>query len=404
MVFARAWPHPRRMADGAALAVLAAAALQLLPLPPRAIDLLSPEIRAFDQAVQLAATPGGWRSLTLDPALTRLSLMLWASALALFLAVRALAATDGRRLAGWIGWMAFAGAALGLGRRTLFPSGRIYGFWRTIEIGASPFGPIVNRNHFAAWAVVAAALTAGCLAAHMLRRRERAVTRRGAAAEALADTRGLWLAASVTLTTVAVFATASRAGFLGLLSAAAGSLLLIRRRLTGRALALFLLVTVACTAAALSWARVDTLIMRATAPGSGIGVRAIIWDVSASIAGRYPITGVGAGAFPAAMAVYQPAPRAVFYNHAHNQYIELAAEGGLLLGIPWLLTALGIARATARGLGADRGSFFWLRAGAAAGLIGLAVLSIWESPFRTPATLMLAATAAGLAASEARDR
>jgi O-antigen ligase len=358
----------------------------------------------FDQTMQLGGAPGGWRPLTLDPSLTRLSLMLWSSALALFLAVRAVAASEGRRLAGWIGWMAFVGAALGLGRRTLFPSGLIYGFWHTVERGASPFGPIINRNHFAAWAVVAAALTAGCLASHMLRRRERAVTRRGAAAEALADTRGLWLLSSVIVTTAAILATASRAGFIGLVTAAAGALLLIRRRLTGRAMALFLVLSVACTAAALSWARVDNLIMRVATPGSGIGVRTVIWDVSASIARRYPIVGVGAGAFPTAMTVYQPPPREVFYNHAHNQYLELAAEGGLLLGLPCLLVLAGVARATMRGLGADRGSFFWLRAGAGAGLIGLAVLAIWESPFRTPATLMLAAAAAGIAASDARDR
>ena len=44
-------------------------------------------------------------------------------------------------------------------------------------------------------------------------------------------------------------------------------------------------------------------------------------------------------------------------------------------------------------------STMWLRVGAAGALAGLAIVCIWESPFRTPATLMLAAVAAGLASA-----
>jgi O-antigen ligase len=133
-----------------------------------------------------------------------------------------------------------------------------------------------------------------------------------------------------------------------------------------------------------------------------MGVRQAIWQQSLDIARQYPIAGVGAGAFPSAMAYYQRGARDVFYNHAHNQYLETIVEGGVLLALPLLILFAGLVWRIARSLVSDRGSTFWLRVGAAAALAGIAVMCVWESPFRTPATLMMAAAAAGLATGAER--
>ena len=401
LLLARAWPRPRRPADAAALAALAIVALQLVPLPPPLRDALSPDARAFQAQVQLAATGSAWAPLSLDPALTRVSLMLAASALALFLAVREIAEAHGRALARWTAWMALVACCLGMGRAMLFPDGRIYGFWTPIERGAAPFGAIINRNHFAAWAVAAIGIIAGALAAHVTRRAERATTGRRTVA-VLSDARTLWLLFAPVLLTASIVLTASRAGFAGLLAAAGAALALTRTRARARTLTLFAVLGAACLIAALSWARPDRLISRVGGEGSAPGARAAIWRETAAIAARYPVAGVGLGAFPAAMAVYQRGPRTVFFNHAHDQYLELAAEGGVALSLALLLFAWAVARDTARGLATDQGSYFWLRAGAGAALVGMAVLSIWESPFRTPATLMISAVAAALATGASR--
>jgi hypothetical protein len=73
-----------------------------------------------------------------------------------------------------------------------------------------------------------------------------------------------------------------------------------------------------------------------------------------------------------------------------------------LLCLPLLVAAGAVVFSAYRGLVEDRGSYAWVRAGALAGLLGIAVLSIWESPFHTPATLMIVAVAAGLASAPAR--
>ena len=43
------------------------------------------------------------------------------------------------------------------------------------------------------------------------------------------------------------------------------------------------------------------------------------------------LTGVGAGAFQRGMLVYQEGSRLFFFNQAHNEYLQLLAEGGLLV-------------------------------------------------------------------------
>lgn len=401
MAVGRAWPEPRRLVDAAALAAIGVAALQVVPLPPALSAALSPDAAAFRGQMALDPAPGAWLPVSLDPAGTRVALMLAASALALFITVRRMAGTHGRRLVHWLAWMAIIAACLGIGKSMLAPGERVYGFWTPRESGAAPFGAIINRNHFAAWAVAAAALIAGGFMAHCARRYEHPAARRRLIA-ILSDSAGLWLLFSLAVLTAALVFTASRAGVVGLVAASAALAMLARRRAGGRTLILTALVAVACLAATATWARPDRLFSRLGEQGSRLGVRSAIWDATASMAARYPLAGVGLGAFPAGMTYYQPPPRTVFFNHAHNQYLELASEGGLLLSLPLLLFGAAVARAAWRGLARDQRSYFWLRAGASAALVGLAALAIWESPFRTPATLMLAAVAAGLAAADPR--
>ena len=52
------------------------------------------------------------------------------------------------------------------------------------------------------------------------------------------------------------------------------------------------------------------------------------------MASDFWLTGVGAGAFQRGMLVYQEGSRLFFFNHAHDEYLQLLAEGGLLVAVP----------------------------------------------------------------------
>lgn len=394
---ARATPSARDVLDLAPLAALGVIAFQLMPLPVSVLDVLAPDHRAYRAAMSIGYDARAWAPVSLDPRSTRTILMLAAAAVALFSAARQLAERERRLVARWIAWLAAIVSLIGLGGWMLFPGGRIYGFWQPLEPSAQPFGVIVNRNHFAAWAMIAGALAAGGLATHAARRRARTPAARAVVA-ALSDSRALWLLFSAAVTIAAAVATGSRSAFAGLIAAALVAALLVRMRAGRDARRAAIAAAALCLIAAFTWSRPDVLMSRLDRSGGELGMRSAIWHESIGIARRYPMTGVGAGAFPAAMAHYQTATRDVFFNHAHNQYLEIAAEGGLLLGLPLLLFLGALAWRITQRLREVEGSAFWLRAGAASALAGLAVLCIWESPFRTPATLMLAAVAAGLAA------
>ena len=50
-------------------------------------------------------------------------------------------------------------ALAGIVQKPLY-AGRVLGFWEP-EAGGSPFGPFVNKNHFAGWMLMALPLTLG---------------------------------------------------------------------------------------------------------------------------------------------------------------------------------------------------------------------------------------------------
>ncbi len=54
-------------------------------------------------------------------------------------------------------------ALVGIIQKASF-TGKIYGFWEPISVSVSPFGPFVNKNHFAGWMVMALALSLGWFA------------------------------------------------------------------------------------------------------------------------------------------------------------------------------------------------------------------------------------------------
>jgi O-antigen ligase len=97
------------------------------------------------------------------------------------------------------------------------------------------------------------------------------------------------------------------------------------------------------------------------------------------------------------MTVYQARPHVFYFNHAHNEYLQLVAEGGLVLAVPAAIALASAAWLIWRRLAADRTAVFWVRAGAASGLLAIAVQSVWDTALRIPANGVLCALLAAIA-------
>src|SRR5262249_34908097 len=104
------------------------------------------------------------------------------------------------------------------------------------------------------------------------------------------------------------------------------------RRLRGRALSLAGLMAV--LAGAIAWAGAGPVAARFSAASSDLPARLAAWRDAAHIVRDFPAVGTGLGTFERAMLVYQTGDRQLIFAQAHNDYLQLAAEGGLLVGLP----------------------------------------------------------------------
>ncbi len=88
-------------------------------------------------------------------------------------------------------------------------------------------------------------------------------------------------------------------------------------------------------------------------------------------------------------------------QQAHNDYLQLAVEGGLLVIVPWLLAGALVARRIARRLVEPQDEMtWWIRMGAVASICGIAVQELSDFSLQIPGVALLFATCVALAIHE----
>jgi O-antigen ligase len=152
-----------------------------------------------------------------------------------------------------------------------------------------------------------------------------------------------------------------------------------------------------------AYADVDRLLSRLDETRQlGLAQRTAIWRDTVAVIRDFPLTGVGAGNFSNAMRLYQTSDRTYFWNEAHNEYLQVAAEGGLLLSIPVAAVLVALIATGRRALARQDDATIWMRVGAAAGLVGVAIQGCLETGLSLPANGMLAAVAAAILVHDMR--
>jgi O-antigen ligase len=388
----------RGLLDASLAVTMAAGVFQVIPLPAPMIDTLSPHARAVWEHLSLSTA--GALPISVDLAGGMRAVLIAAGCFTVFLTARCMFVTGGiRRVVRGVSFVGLVLAALALAQDAT-ARGLMYWRWAPLEEGAPPFGPFVNRNHFATWVVLAVPLCLGYLAAHAAAhhhdiapevpwRRRLALT---------LDARAIWLCGAVAVMVVGLLVSLSRSGMVGLTVALLGGAWAHSRHsawprprsawlVAGLALTL-LLVVMRVDPAALS-GRFSTV-------QTSAADRFLIWRETLPIIRDFWLTGTGAGTYETAMLVYQRAPVVVRFNQAHNQYLQLVAEGGLLLCVPAALALFAYVAEARNALARDRSGMYWIRAGGACGLAGVAAQSVWETGLSTPANALLAAVVAAI--------
>jgi O-antigen ligase len=399
--------HPHRAVDLGLLACLVATALQLVPLPAPVRTTLSPASPAAIDALVVHPDPGApARPLSLDPAATGWALATGLALVLLFWSARAIFDRgELRRVVRGVCLFGLALAAVAFVQRVETPH-LIYGFWAPVTRTAvpTPYGPFVNRNDFAAWLVLAAPLVAGYAVTRLEARwRGRTGVSLFGALESSLDAWTAATSASVALMIAALAWSLSRSGLAGAAAAATAFVALSRLRVGTRSTLALSAAGLAAAAIALQYANLSALAFRLgdSLPADLEG-RVAIWRTTWPMARDFLGVGIGLGAFERGMLVYQQGSRELFFNHAHNEYLQIAAEGGLLVGVPMAWTAAAACRQAGRALLADRSSAFWMRAGAVCAVLGVAIQSLGDTGLRMPANAVLFAIVAALALHDGR--
>ena len=399
--------EPFAAIDIALLVCVAVVAMQLVPLPDAARQAISPASFEFDRAIRVEASVDSLthpRPLSLDPQSTAWALATLGAFVVLFWCGRACIARGGLRIvARTVAATGLTASTFALAQHATAPL-LLYWRLRPESTSARPYTPFVNRNDLACWLVMAIPLTTGYL---LTRIRARLSRQAGAPDfESAFDATTMWLATSACVMLGTLFATESRSG----LTAAAASLLALiamsRGRADRRSRGWIFVAIAGVLAVAAAYGNFGALANRVgDAMTDNVGGRRAIWRETWTMMRDFWAAGVGAGAYERGMLVYQTSPRTHFYfNHAHNGYLQILSEGGLMLAVPAAVALMSGIREVVRRLRDDRSAAYWIRAGATSGMIAAAVQSVWETGLQRPANAVLFAVLAGVALYDSSRR
>jgi hypothetical protein len=374
-----------------------AIALQLLPLPQRMLQLVSPRtdqfLRAWDVSYAWARHP--WHALSVAPAATSLGLAFVVVFAAIALTVSVIVGDASETFASGIAAIGAVIAVTGIVGAAAH-DGLILGLWQPPP-HTTPFGPFLNRNHFGAWMVMAVAVTlADC------HRRATDSTVRAHDGRAFVKWLGTadgsrWLitAAAVMLMVLAVVLTRSRSAIVSLIV-----VVFLLHGLAVRAhtpstmrFGVLALIVIACLSADVAAAA-----QRFTADPR-LDSRRVAWADAITIARDFPAVGVGWNAYGVASATYEIGSTSPHFAASHNDYLQMLAEGGLIVAsmvVAVVIVAAGTVGGWAR---ADAGivAGFWLRRGALVGIAAMACHECVDFSLQVPANGLLFACLCGAA-------
>jgi O-antigen ligase len=319
---------------------------------------------------------------------TRIELqLLIADVLLLFLASQVFRTLEDWRGFFWFVMMfGFFVATFGILQHLTF-NGKLYWF-REMRYGGIPFGPYVNRNHFAAFAELVIPVALVPLVLGKVRRE-----------------RWFLVGLFAVLPIGSLFLSASRGGIVSFgVELAALALWMVVKRRIGTAQLLTAGAVLLVAVLLVSWLGVGQVLQRFSALQSleaTEGKRASMRRDSFQIFLEHPLTGTGLGTLQTVFPRYETLYDGKIVNHTHNDYLEALAETGIAGGLccAWFLGALFIDPLRRLLRGSDSFAAALHLAGLL-GCVGFLVHSLVDFNLHIPANALLFFLMAHLATSE----
>lgn len=304
---------------------------QILPLPLNIIKVLSPQA----YKIYTASTDNVYHTLSLHPHSTILEIIrLFTCIIAFFLTIQLFSRE--RELIRLVKAMMIIGTFLALIGifQMIFWNGKL--LWiRELRHGGTPFGPYVNRNHFAGLMEMLIPLSTGMLIMFSPPLFLKNGLRHGISEFMRHERANVFILslASVVIMITALFLSLSRGGIIGLsLSMVLFGILLILRKSTKRKGILIVLIS-AITFLTVGWFGWDRIIDRFESlkdTGVSSEMRFHNWQDSLKVIKDFPFTGTGLGTYEHVYPGYKTIRSQERWEHAHNDYVEGIIEMGII--------------------------------------------------------------------------
>ncbi len=291
--------------------------LQVLSLPEGFLGLISPSTMALHERFSIS---GAWNSISLCPQSGLYGFAkIFVYLLLFYMASEvSLQRADVKRLFTVLVVFSSLLSVFAIIQYNTF-NGKIYWF-RELTKGGAPFGPFVNRNHFAGF--VGMVIPIGI--ALSLENRSR-------------DKRMLLLFLSL-VSTLGLFYSLSRGGIVSFLLTMAVFMVVVTLGLK-RGPLWYLMLFLGMLLLYLLYLGISPIIDRFAREGLDLSARMQFWRATIKAIGDFPVFGTGLGTYRYVIPMYYPLRLEGELDYAHNDYLQLTLEMGCV-GLFFILVSL----------------------------------------------------------------
>lgn len=367
-----------------------------LAVPAAALPLLALLALGVIQSIALTGNDGRLNSLSIDVEATRQTVTVLFFVTVVFLLV-ANSFSSRERLHSLVNFLVIYGLVLSVFAliQHFTWDGRFY-WMRPNTQSTSPFGPFVNHNHFAGYVEMLIPLSLALAIIKGARAEARMFYLFAAGVMCVAVlaslSRGGMISVAVSATVVAIWAWSREASGKSRTRRSSSRLFVFARN---AALAVIIL---ACAGLSLLWVGPDRLADRISRSGvSGDAQesetfyesRGWIWEDTLRMIQANPLFGIGLGAYETAYPVYRKEDRQLRVRQAHNDYLQIIADCGLVGGLiaAWFIFA--VFRVIRRGARARDPFIAALALGSGGGILAMMVHSLVDFNLQLPSNALM---------------
>ena len=311
--------------------------IQVIPLPFYVVKLISPHAFDIQQNAGLAAGKDFWMTLSVHPRATLAEFFRYSACAAFYvLTVQLLVQKKIFRKA--VFTITVFAALLAFSSILQYYLANEYALWfRKAPDTAYVMGPFINRNHYAGFMEMMLPISLALFLFFRPKTNNVSFIRR--VLEIFTQEKAniyILIGTGVILIATSIFVSLSRGG---MISAALSMIVFIfflaRRRITRKETSIVSLVLVVLVLS-VSWIGGEHVVERFSElkkrriEGNYALRRLDYWQDSIKIVQDFSVAGAGFGTLKDMYPSYQSIPETHYVTHAHNDYIELAAEGGAI--------------------------------------------------------------------------